>query len=132
MKKMIENENYEYLIGKYITNYKETKQYIDFITNDNYVIRIDKFVPYCCCNVGEYIDEITKDGTCCGVITNIETDISGNQEEWYNPDREIVYAGNVSFYFENGKMDFRVHGEDNGYYGVSFTMPVEVFKEDKK
>ena len=38
---MIENENYEYLIGKYITNYKETKQYIDFITNDNYVIRID-------------------------------------------------------------------------------------------
>lgn len=129
---MIENENYEYLIGKYITNYKETKQYIDFITNDNYVIRIDKFVPYCCCYVGEYIDEITKDGTCCGVITNIETDISGNQIKWYNPDREIVYAGNVTFYFENGKIDMKVKGLDNGYYGVTFTMPVEVFKEDKK
>lgn len=125
---MNKEKNYEYLIGKYINNYKETEQYIDFITNDNYVIRIDKFIPYCACYVGEYIDEIITNGTCCGVITNIEADISGNQEKWYNYDRDIVYAGYVTFYFENGKINFRVHGEDNGYYGVSFTMPVEVFR----
>ena len=44
---------------------------------------------------------------------------------------EIVYKGNVTFYFENGKINMKVHGEDNGYYGVSFTMPVEIYKLDK-
>ena len=121
-------KDYNELLGKYINQIKTDNNYIYFITKDNITIRISKFVPYCCCYVGEYIDEITKDGTCCGVITNIETDISGNQKEWYNPDREIVYAGNVTFYFENGKIDMKVKGLDNGYYGVVFTMPVEILR----
>ena len=81
------------------------------------------------CYVGEYIDEITRDGTCFGVITNIEENIKGNFKNWYDDDNEIVYKGNVTFYFENGKLNFNVHGEDNGYYGVNFTMPVEIIKK---
>lgn len=116
--------NYKDLIGKYIVNFNETNDYIDFITNDNYVFRIYSFEPYCVCNVGEYIDEIITNGTCFGVITDIKVDID---DEWKD---EICYKGVVSFYFENGKIDFKVHGEDNGFYGVSFTMPVEIFKGD--
>lgn len=120
--------NYEYLIGQYITNIKEDEIYIYFITKQNYVIRIDKFVPYCACYVGEYIDEIKKDGVCFGTITNIETNML-SPDEYEDEDYDYVYKGNVTFYFENGKIDMKVHGEDNGYYGVAFNMPVEILKE---
>lgn len=125
---MIREEDFKYLIGKYIIKYNITEEYIDFITDDNYVIRINKFEPYCCCYVGEYIDDIISEGVCFGTITNIDTNINNEYNEY---DEYVVYKGVVSFYFENGKIDFNVHGEDNGYYGVSFTMPVEVFKGDE-
>lgn len=115
-------KDYNELIGKYIIQIKENEDYIDFITKDNYAIRINKFEPYCACYVGEYIDEISKDGNCFGTITNIEKNIKKNNCD------EIVYKGNVTFYFENGKLNMNVHGEDNGYYGVEFTMPIEVLK----
>lgn len=119
-------DNYEDLIGKFINKVEENEDYIYFITNDNLTIRIPKFEPYCACYVGEYINEITQDGTCCGVITNIETNVKGNQENWYDEEQEVVYKGNVTFYFTNGKLNMEVEGLDNGYYGVSFTMPVEI------
>ena len=120
--------NYEDLIGKAIHKISEDDTYISFITEDNIELRIDKFEPYCACYVGEYIDEITKDGTCFGVITNIETDIVEDNFDEYEYD--YVYKGNVTFYFENGKINMKVHGEDNGYYGVSLTMPVRIIKFD--
>lgn len=119
---------YKDLIGKYIIEIKDQEDYIYFITKDKLTIRICKFTPYCACNVGEYIDEISQNGVCFGTITHIETAILGNQKEYYNEDEEIVYKGVATFYFENGRLDMKVHGEDNGYYGVSFTMPIEVLK----
>ncbi len=116
------------LIGQFIVQIKEDENYIYLITKENTIIRIEKFSPYCACNVGEYIDEISKEGACFGTITNIETNIKGNQDKWYDSANEIVYKGLATFYFENGKIDMKVHGEDNGYYGVSFTMPIEVIK----
>lgn len=119
-------KSYEDLVGKFINKVTEDESYVYFLTNDNLTIRIPKFEPYCACYVGEYIDEITQDGTCCGIITNIETNIKGNQENWFDEDNETVYKGNVTFYFANGKINMKVSGVDNGYYGVSFTMPVEI------
>lgn len=119
-------EDYNDLIGKYINKIEDDEEYVYFKTNDNITIRIPKFEPYCACYVGEYINEITQDGTCCGTITNIETNVKGNQENWFDEDKEIVYKGNVTFYFANGKINMEVEGLDNGYYGVCFTMPVEI------
>lgn len=124
-------KNYKYLIGKKISHIKENETYIYFITDDNLSLRIEKFISYCTCYVGEYIDDISIDGNCCGIITNIEKNIIGNQGHYYDELNEIVYKGNVTFYFENGKVNMSVHGEDNGYYGVAFTMPVEVLNENK-
>ena len=124
-------KNYKYLIGKKISHIKEDETYIYFITDDNLSLRIEKFIPYCSCYVGEYIDDISIDGDCYGMITNIEKNIIGDQENYYDGIKEIVYKGNVTFYFENGKVNMSVHGEDNGYYGVAFTMPVEVINENK-
>lgn len=121
-------KKYNDLIGISIVKIEEDENYIYFNTKENTVIRIEKFYPYCACNVGEYIDEISKDGICLGTITNIEIDIKGNQDCYYDDKNEIVYKGIATFYFENGKLDVKVHGEDNGYYGVSFTMPIEVIK----
>lgn len=122
--------DYKSLIGKYIIKIKEDINYVYFITKDNYVIKIKKFTPYCACYVGEYVDEITQDGTCFGIITNIKVNIKGNQTDWYDESNDIVYKGEVTFYFENGKINMTVCGMDNGYYGVSFTMPVEIYKGD--
>lgn len=119
-------DDYNDLIGKYIKKVEYDEDYIYFKTDDNITIRIPKFEPYCVCYVGEYINEITQDGICCGTITNIETNVKGNQENWFEEDKEIVYKGNVTFYFENGKINMEVEGLDNGYYGVCFTMPVEI------
>ena len=119
-------DDYNDLIGKYINKVDYDEDYIYFKTNDNITIRIPKLEPYCACYVGEYINEITQDGTCCGIITNIETNVKGNQENWFDEDKEIVYKGNVTFYFANGKINMEVEGLDNGYYGVCFTMPVEI------
>ena len=123
--------DYRDLIGQFIIKVEEDKNYIYFITKEHYVIRIEKFVPYCACYVGEYIDEITQSGDCSGIITNIEEEIKGNQDNWYDGNCEIVYKGEVSFFFENGKVNMKVHGEDNGYYGVSFTMPCEICEANK-
>ena len=123
--------NYNYLIGKYITELKETKTDFCFITKDSYKIIISKFEPYCACDVGNYIDEIVTDGHCFGTILNIEDNIQESnftEEEVYN---ECVYKGNVTFYFENGKINMKVHGEDNGYYGVSFKMTVYIYKVEE-
>ena len=117
--------NYKDLIGEVIHRISETNEYISFITDDNVELRIYKFEPYCACYVGEYIDEISQDGTCFGVITNIETNIKEDELTGY----DSVYEGVVTFYFENGKLNMEVHGEDNGYYGVSLTMPVEILKD---
>lgn len=118
--------NYKDLIGLQIIRISQDEDYFYFITKDNYTIRIPLFVPYCACFVGEYIDEISSNGNCTGIITNIG-------EKMKDPDKinkdYVVYEGNVSFYFEDGKINFKVHGEDNGYYGVSFTLPVEILKE---
>ena len=119
---------YEDLIGKVIHRICEDENYISFITDDNTELRISKFEPYCACYVGEYIDEISKDGVCFGVITNIETDIT--EDDFDSDEYDYVYKGNVTFYFENGKLNMNVHGEDNGYYGVRLTMPVEIIKLD--
>ena len=119
-------DDYNDLVGKYINKVEYNEDYIYFKTNDNITIRISRFEPYCACYVGEYINEITQDGTCCGTITNIETNVKGNQKNWYDEDEEIVYKGNVTFYFANGKINMEVEGLDNGYYGVCFTMPVEI------
>ncbi len=122
---------YNDLIGQFITSIKDNESYVYFITDGGYTIRIPKFVPYCACNVGEYIDEITTDGTCFGAITNIDTNVLGSYDDgWYDEENEIVYKGNVTFFFENGKINMNVHGEDNGYYGVRFTMPAEIIKEN--
>lgn len=120
--------NYKDLIGKVIHRITENEDSISFITDDNIELRIDKFEPYCACYVGEYIDEISNEGNCFGVITNIETNVKGNQEIYFDENNEIVYKGNVTFYFENGKINMKVHGEDNGYYGVCLTMPVQIIK----
>lgn len=125
---MIKNDYYKKMIGKNIKEIKQDDEHIYFITEDNYICEIDKFIPYCACYVGEYIDEISEDGICNGVITNVEENIKGNQKEWYNECEEIVYKGEVTFFFENGKINLKVHGEDNGYYGVVFTMPVSIYK----
>lgn len=119
-------KKYKDLIGKYIIRIIDQEDYIYFVTKDNLTIRICKFEPYCCCNVGEYIDEISQDGVCFGTITNIKTNIEGSQEEYFDKENEIVYKGIATFYFGNGKIDMKVHGEDSGFYGVSFTMPIEV------
>lgn len=121
----------KYFIGQFIIEVKEDENYINFITKGNYIIRIEKFVPYCSCNVGEYIDEITQDGTCFGIITNVKENIKGNQNNYYDGSKEIVYNGEVTFFFENGKINMKVHGEDNGYYGVRFELPVEILKVDE-
>lgn len=118
--------NYKDLIGLNIIEIKQDEDYFYFITKENYTIRIPLFVPYCACNVGEYIDEISSKGNCTGIITNIEDIIEENDNELF-----LVYKGNVSFYFEDGKINFKVHGEDNGYYGVAFTLPVEILEEIK-
>lgn len=120
--------SYKDLIGLYINKINQDENYVYFLTNHDITIRIPKFEPYCACYVGEYIDEITTNGNCCGIITSIEENILGNQETYYNEHEEIVYKGNISFYFENGQINMNVHGEDNGYYGVSFTLLVEVLK----
>ena len=117
-------KNYEYLIGKKITKVEERKEDIIFYT-DNEKIYIDKFIPYCCCNVGEYIDNIKfSNDNVNGIITSIEKNID-DIEDYSSED---VYRGNISFFFENAKISMQVHGEDNGYYGVSFTMPVYIEK----
>ena len=121
---MKEIDNYKDLIGKVIHRIKEDENYISFITDDEIELRISKFEPYCCCNVGEYIDEISKNGTCFGVITNIETNIV--EDNFDSNECDYVYKGYVTFYFENGKLNMKVHGEDNGYYGVALRMPVEI------
>lgn len=118
--------NYKDLVGKVIHRIKEDESYIAFISDDDIEFRIPKFEPYCACNVGEYIDEITQNGTCFGVITNIETDIIEDNPNGFGYD--YVYKGKVTFYFENGKLNMKVHGEDNGYYGVRLTMPVEIIR----
>lgn len=118
---MFKEKDYKYLIGKKINKFEEKKDTIIFYTDSEEII-IDKFVPYCACNVGEYIDEFIINGTLNGIITNIEENIKYN---FYDSD-DIVYKGNVTFYFENGKLNTKVHGEDNGYYGVIFTMPVRI------
>ncbi len=119
--------NYKDLIGLHIIEIKQDEDYFYFITKDNYTIRTPLFVPYCACYVGEYIDEISINGKCTGIITNIEKNIINNSDEI--TDDYIVYEGNVTFYFEEGKIKFKVHGEDNGYYGVSFTLPVEILEK---
>lgn len=123
---------YKDLIGKYITQIKEDKHYIYFITKDNEVMRIKKFISYCICNVGEYIDEISEGGVCFGTITNIEVDIKGNQNNYFDLDEEIVYRGIVTFFFEAGRLNMNVHGEDNGSYEVSFKMPIEIIDRNKR
>ena len=120
--------NYKDLVGKVIHRIKEDESYIAFISDDDIEFRISKFEPYCVCEVGEYIDEITQNGTCFGVITNIETNIEEDAIDEFGYD--CVYKGNVTFYFENGKLNMNVHGEDNGYYGVRLTMPVEIIKSE--
>lgn len=120
--------NYKDLLGKVIHRISDNEHYISFITDDNIELRISKFEPYCACWVGEYIDEISQEGTCFGVITNIKSTITETIEK--NPCE--VYKGLVTFYFENGKLNIKVHGEDNGYYGVCFTMPVEIIDNNKK
>lgn len=44
---------------------------------------------------------------------------------------DVEYKGVVTFYFENGKLNMKVHGEDNGCYGVSLTMPVEILESEE-
>ena len=120
---MEEFTNYKYLIGKKVTRVEEKKDYIIFYT-DNEKIYIDKFIPYCCCNVGEYIDNIKfSNKKVNGIITAIKENINK-----INNCNEVVYRGEVTFFFENSKINMKVHGEDNGYYGVSFTMPVYIEK----
>lgn len=120
----------KYFIGQFITEVKEDENYIYFITKENYIIRIEKFRTYCFFN-GNYIDEITQDGTCFGTITNVKENIKGNQDDYYDGSEEIVYKGEVTFFFENGKINMKVHGEDNGYYSVRFELPVEILKVDE-
>lgn len=121
--------NYKDLKGKVIHNIIENESYISFITEDHIELKIDKFEPYCACNVGEYIDEISHEGNCFGVITNIETDIKDVENYDFSSDEyDYVYKGIVTFYFVNGKLNMNVHGEDNGYYGVRLTMPVTIIK----
>lgn len=122
----MEHNDYKYLVGKVINKVEEKENEIIFYTDEE-EIAIDKFIPYCACNVGEYIDEISINGECNGVITRIEPNINENPED---PDgySEDVYRGEVSFFFEHGFINANVHGEDNGYYGVGFTMPVSVKK----
>ena len=119
---------YKDLIGLFINQIKDDKYNIYFVTNNKITIKIPKFVPYCACNVGEYIDRISYDGICFGTITNIEENVD---DKLFDSKNGIIYKGNVTFYFENGKINMDVHGEDNdGYYGVSFTMPCEVFMNE--
>lgn len=122
--------NYKNLKGQFITKVIEDEKYVYFVTKENYLIRIDKFIPYCACYVGEYIDEITQNGNCYGIVTDVKEQIKGNQDEYYDSGNEIVYKGEITLFFENGKINMKVHGEDNGYYGVTFTMPVEVLRSD--
>lgn len=110
------------LIGKFINRYEETDNYILFYT-DSEKISIDKFIPYCACNVGEYVDSFTVDGEINGAIVDIGENINECDGE-----NGIVYSGDVSFFFEHGKINMNVHGEDSGYYGVSFCMPVTIDK----
>lgn len=127
---MKEIKTYKDLIGLVISQTKQDKNYIYFITNSDITIRTSKFEPYCACYVGEYIDSITINGDCCGMITSIEENIIGNQNNYYDEHKEIVYKGYVTFYFKNGQINLNVHGEDNGYYGVSFTLPIEVIRNE--
>lgn len=119
---------YSYLIGKKIKKIETNKDEIIFITDEER-IHIERFVPYCCCNVGEYIDEIFINGNCNGIITDIKPLIKEiNTDEDYDSFDDTIYRGEVGFFFENGKIDMKVHGEDNGYYGVAFRMPVYIEK----
>ena len=119
MKKYVRNINY--LLGCKIDKIIEDESSIIFIANNiSKGFKINKFEAYCCCNVGEYIDEISKDGECLGTITKIEQSL----ENIYND--EIVYKGNITFYFGDSKLNMKVHGEDSGFYGVCFSMPTEV------
>ena len=114
-------KNYNYLLGKKITKVEEREEDIIFYT-DTEKIYIDKFVPYCCCNVGEYIDSIRfSNKKVNGIITSIDKNIQNVDDGW-----DTIYRGNITFFFENAKISMQVHGEDNGYYGVSFTMPVYI------
>lgn len=126
----MKEDNYKYLLGKEIIGFKDLDDVFVFYTDDEEII-IDKFIPYCACNVGEYIDEITYNGKIKGVITDVTSDIRFDTDEIDKYD-ETVYKGRVSFYFENGKVNMNVHGEDNGFYGVQFTMPVTIIKREKK
>lgn len=124
----MEEEYYDYLIGKKIEEIECTVDEIIFIT-DSEKIHIERFVPYCACNVGEYIDEILVNGNCNGIITDIKPLIKKiNIEEDCDFFDDTIYRGEVGFFFENGKIDMKVHGEDNGYYGVAFRMPVYIEK----
>ena len=123
------NKDYNYLLGKKITKVEEKSGEIIFYTNDE-KITINKFEPYCVCNVGEYIDNITfSDSQVNGIITSIETNVKEDEDDdnW-----DLIYRGNVTFFFENAQINMQVHGEDNGFYGVSFTMPVYIEKIKKE
>jgi hypothetical protein len=117
-------KEYQYLIGKFINKYEETDNEIKFFTDDE-EIAIQKFIPYCACNVGEYIDNITYEGKISGVITGINANIT---EDPGDGDYDVVYEGTVSILFDYAKINMLVHGEDNGYYGVAFEMPVTIKK----
>ena len=49
---MIKNDYYKKMIGKNIKEIKQNDEHIYFITEDNYICEIDKFIPYCSCYVG--------------------------------------------------------------------------------
>ena len=122
---MFNNYDYNYLLGKKIAKVEEREEDIIFYT-DSEKIYIEKFIPYCCCNVGEYIDDIKfSNNKVNGIITSIEKNI---HTDIHYQNTEDVYYGNITFFFENAKISMQVHGEDNGYYGVSFTMPVTIEK----
>lgn len=116
--------NVDYLIGKIINKFEETESEVIFYTSDE-KITIDKFVPYCDCHVGEYIDGIVVDGYIQGAITKIDKNITDNIDDDY---LGLVYKGTVSFFFEHAKINMGVYGKDNGYYGVAFSMPVTIEK----
>ena len=126
----MEYKDYKYLVGKVINKVEETKNEIVFYTDEEEII-IDKFIPYCACNVGEYVDEISINGECNGVITKVEPNIDKYPENDAYGYSEDVYRGKVSFFFEHGFINANVHGEDNGYYGVAFNMPVSIRKIEK-
>jgi len=122
-----ETINIKEMIGKEIKRYLLNDKQIIFYTDDEQ-ITIERFIPYCVCNVGEYIDEIIIDNDIFGTITSINTNITYKSREEY----DTPYTGEVTFYFENKKINMQVHGEDNGYYGVSFTMPATIERLERE